>query len=239
MAKRLKNFQKMTTKDVFLSVYKACSEIPGKRGPEAGYLLWGHLTRCASLTQDFFASEYGGSNRKSSVLKELFLSGLLHDIGKLFLPAELLLKKKLEKEDWPIIEKHVEKYYVENALEKKLGIDYKSVPHEIIDIGTKHHVLLDGTGYSGVQIDSMARFSENKVLLTFMIIDKFEAGTSFLRPWQPRKRYMQIFLELQEAMEKGQLDKTKILSFFSFLFDDSITNLTCLPQIVSGFYGRR
>ncbi len=70
----------------------------------------------------------------------LQIAGLLHDIGKLVVPAEILEKNRpLVSEDFAVIFKHP--YYSEGILRGIEGFD------EISQWGALHHERLDGSGY--------------------------------------------------------------------------------------------
>ena len=74
-------------------------------------------------------------------LKKLGVGAILHDVGKILLPQEILLKKeKLNEEEYEIIQEH-----------PKLGYDYIKNINEI-DSASKsvilsHHERLNGSGY--------------------------------------------------------------------------------------------
>lgn len=82
-------------------------------------------------------------------------SALLHDVGKLFLPKEILYKpKKLSHGEYEIVKRHPKKGY--NFLNKEFNID-----KEIYDGIIYHHERYDGKGYpyglKGEEIPLLAR----------------------------------------------------------------------------------
>ena len=82
------------------------------------------------------AKLYGLSDKKLTRIK---IAAVLHDIGKIGVPVEILEKPgKLTKEEFEIVKSHAIIGY--NIL-SGLGID------DIRDIGTLHHEKLDGAGY--------------------------------------------------------------------------------------------
>lgn len=74
-------------------------------------------------------------------LNELALTGLLHDIGKIFVPREILNKKgSLTDEEFEIIQKHTVKGYEYLKKRKELS--------EVVKLGAlQHHEKFDGSGY--------------------------------------------------------------------------------------------
>lgn len=73
-------------------------------------------------------------------VKEFYLAGLLHDLGKLAIPNEILNKpEKLTKEEFDIIKQHP--YYSQRILEQVDGFEV------IAKWVGAHHETLDGKGY--------------------------------------------------------------------------------------------
>ncbi len=74
-------------------------------------------------------------------IKELGLAGLLQDIGKIKIPAEILLKPgKLTPEEFEVAKKHVDEGL--SILEKTTNI-----PSSVIYLVAQHHERVDGSGY--------------------------------------------------------------------------------------------
>ena len=91
---------------------------------------------------------------RTSELDELILSAELHDIGKIAINEEILLKKgKLTDEEFEIIKTHTEKGYRIISASSELGNVAKCV--------LTHHEKYDGTGYplglKGDEIPIIAR----------------------------------------------------------------------------------
>lgn len=75
-----------------------------------------------------------------SLTQEIYDFAPLHDIGKIFLPSDLLRKKdKLSNEDWSIIKSHTNQ--VENLLS---GYEHFEIAY---NIALYHHEKYDGSGY--------------------------------------------------------------------------------------------
>ncbi|WP_338609079.1 HD-GYP domain-containing protein [Clostridium baratii] len=102
-------------------------------------------------------------------LKELFIGALLHDIGKLFIPSSILLKKgSLTTEEFEIMKSHPRKGYNYLIL-KNLGISNKA-----LRIYLEHHERIDGTGYPN-------NLKENEIGILSKIVsiaDVYDALTS-------------------------------------------------------------
>jgi diguanylate cyclase (GGDEF)-like protein/putative nucleotidyltransferase with HDIG domain len=141
---------------------------------------YGHVERvvfyCTLLAEKL------GLNDKDK--KNLIYSAYLHDVGKINIPEEILMKTDpLTKEEWEIMKNHPQKAVeiIENINSLK----------DMVPIVLQHHERYDGTGYpnglKGEEINYLAR------MLT--IVDSFDAMTS-IRPYQPRKSSNQAIREL-------------------------------------------
>lgn len=101
----------------------------------------------------------------SKEMNLLFYSSLLHDIGKIFIPTELLEKKEtLSNVEFELIKKHVEYGYIflpDNMLEIK-------------NIILSHHERLDGSGYPYHKKD----YEIPKLSKIIAIADSYDAMTS-------------------------------------------------------------
>lgn len=74
-------------------------------------------------------------------LEKLGLCGLLHDVGKMRVPAEVLNKPgKLDKKEWNMMRAHV--IHGRNLLLSTPGIT-----HAAVDVAYSHHERMDGEGY--------------------------------------------------------------------------------------------
>lgn len=114
---------------------------------------------------------------------------LLHDIGKLSIPQEILYKEgRLNHDEWKIIKKHPE-----NGLD--MVTEFMEITKETETIILHHHERLDGSGYPhnlrGEQIKPAARICA--------LVDAFDA-ISTNRPYQPRKASFHALRELREDL---------------------------------------
>jgi len=142
--------------------------------------------------------------------KTLILGALIHDIGKIEVPREVLNKKgKLEPYEWEIIKKHVTWGKEIISTNKKL--------EDLIPLVELHHERYDGKGYpyglAGKSIPKMARI--------LCIIDSFDAMTTE-RPYQKTKTFHEAILELRDCSGK-QFDPQFIEPFITMVkqYDDS------------------
>ncbi|MQL53891.1 HD domain-containing protein [Desulfofundulus thermobenzoicus] len=139
-----------------------------------------HSQRVASYSL-MLARELGMTEKKQ---KRVYLSGLLHDIGKLGIPSTVLLKPgKLTAPEWEEIKKHpVYSYEILSAIP---GMDF------ISRVALYHHERYDGGGYpeglAGEAIPLEARI--------LAVADSFDAMTSD-RVYRPRMSWEAAVKEL-------------------------------------------
>ncbi|HMB30932.1 MAG TPA: HD domain-containing phosphohydrolase [Desulfohalobiaceae bacterium] len=134
-------------------------------------------------------------------IQGLYFAGMVHDIGKISIPAEILAKpNRLTDIEFGLIKEHVQSGY--NILK---DIEF---PWPIADIVVQHHERLDGSGYpAGLSGEDILQ--ESRILA---VADVVEAMTSH-RPYRPG-------LGLEVALK--EIEKRKGL-----LFDEEVVD-TCL-----------
>jgi putative nucleotidyltransferase with HDIG domain len=112
------------------------------------------------------------SKEQSENQYRICLGALLHDIGKLLIPKEIVQKPgKLSEKEISIMRRHCEiGYYVAQRI---------NLPNDSADIVLQHHERMDGSGYPQcITADRIPRFSR-----IVMIADSIDAITS-LRPYK-------------------------------------------------------
>ena len=117
----------------------------------------------------------------------LIYGAYMHDIGKINIPKEILVKRmKLEKEEWEELKQHPD-----NGVEIIKSVESLK---DVIRLIKHHHERYDGKGYpnglSGEEIPYLAR------VLT--VVDSFDAMTSN-RPYNRRKSYEEGIEELRKC----------------------------------------
>ncbi len=107
------------------------------------------------------------------ILQPIGTGGLLHDIGKIFVPSDLLNSpKKLTPEEFEIVKTHVDqgRQHLETVM---------NLPPEMLAIVAEHHERMDGSGYpKGLKHDQISPLGR-----LAGIIDSFDAMTS-VRPYR-------------------------------------------------------
>lgn len=136
--------------------------------------------------------------------KILTLGALVHDIGKLEIPRDIINKTgKLEPHEWEIMKKHV--------IWGKEIISTNKQLEELIPLVELHHERYDGKGYphglKGENIPKLARI--------LCIIDSFDAMTTE-RPYQKTKTFEEAIVELR-ACAGNQFDAQFIEPFIEMI----------------------
>lgn len=135
----------------------------------------GHQQRVARL-----AAAIGDHMKLSaSQLRVIHVAGLLHDIGKLAVPVELLVKpSRLAEAETHLIRSHPQAGY---EILRDIPFD-DLLGHDIATIVQQHHERMDGTGYPGGRVGDDICL-EARIL---SVADMVEAMSSH-RPYRPAK----------------------------------------------------
>lgn len=138
-------------------------------------------------------------------LETLWLSSLIHDIGKLDIPLNILMKPSvLNDQEYTYMKRHVDFGYFHLG---KLHLHKK-----IIDIATQHHEREDGSGYPQ-GLTSNEIYLEAKILA---VADVFEAMMAN-RPYRAPTPVKKVIEHLQ--IEKGKLFDEQVVNTLIALLD--------------------
>jgi diguanylate cyclase (GGDEF)-like protein/putative nucleotidyltransferase with HDIG domain len=136
--------------------------------------------------------------------KILILGALVHDIGKLEIPRDIINKKgKLDPHEWEIMKKHVTWGKEIISTNKKF--------EELVPLVELHHERFDGNGYpyglKGKTIPKLSRI--------LCVVDSFDAMTTE-RPYQKTKTFKEAIEELRACSGK-QFDPQFVEPFIEFI----------------------
>lgn len=152
-------------KKALFGIVTAMSVTVEKRDPYTA----GHQLRVAQLAKAIAAKLHLPKEQIDGV----YLAGVIHDVGKISIPAEILVKpSKLTKDEFSIIKTHPEVGY-----EILKNIEF---PWPIATVVLQHHERLDGSGYPQ-GLKEPAILSEAKILA---VADVVEAMATH-RPYRP------------------------------------------------------
>lgn len=132
-----------------------------------------------------------------NILENISVSSLFHDVGKCFIPIEILNKKgSLTKEEFNYIIKHP--IHTRILLEKHFDATVAKIAEE-------HHERLDGSGYPyGLCEDEIGM--EGKIIA---VADTFDAMTTD-RPYKAGKSFDEAIAELEMLVVQGKYDKVVV-----------------------------
>ncbi|MEA3428345.1 MAG: HD domain-containing phosphohydrolase, partial [Thermodesulfobacteriota bacterium] len=138
----------------------------------------------------------------------LRIGGILHDIGKIGIPGEILNRPgTLTPDEFGIIKAHPEAgYKICQPLQKTLG--------SALDVIRHHHEKLDGSGYP----DGLKGKDISVISRIMCIADIFDALTSS-RPYRGAMSREEAFEILNKEADEGKLDK-KIIGHLRELTDN-------------------
>jgi HD-GYP domain-containing protein (c-di-GMP phosphodiesterase class II) len=168
----------------------------------------GHTQRVVKMA-DLMGRAFGLNRRQQSALRQ---GAYLHDLGKLSIPDEILLKPgKLDPAQWEVMKRHA-------ALGYELAAGIPNIKPEALDVIRHHHERWDGTGYPiGLhqeEIPLLARI--------FAICDVFDALVS-PRIYKPPWVELEAIRELSQQRNK-QFDPEVVDAFMQLwsehAFDD-------------------
>ncbi len=168
---------------IWLKTVETLSTVVETRDPYTA----GHQRRVAELSRSI-ACEIGMEKQKT---EEIYLSALIHDIGKISTPSDILSKPgKLYAEEMSLIQRHCE-----TGREILAEIDF---PWSIAEIVYQHHERLDGSGYPNA-LRGGDILPEARIIA---VADVVEAMASH-RPYRPS-------LGLGKALEEIDRGKGKL-----------------------------
>ena len=184
----------------------AITEILGKLLQKKDYETNGHIERLESLVKEFARIlDFSKEN-----LNNLVQATNLHDIGKIGIPEDIVLKKShLNESEWYIMKKHVEIGY-------RIAHASGEFAH-LADIILYHHEWWNGLGYpQGLKEEEIPLLSR-----IISILDAFDVMTH-QQHYKPAKTINEALHEL--CLKAGtQFDPTLVPIFIKMMTDKSLS----------------
>ncbi len=170
----------------------------------------GHSEHVSNLVEILY-SELPADKKKKIDLPSLKTAALLHDIGKIIIPLEILNNKnKLTKKEIDLIKEHVN-------LGRNIMRSVKKFQN-ISDWIYYHHERIDGRGYKGLKGDEIPFESQ-----LIAVADTFSAITCD-RAYRKRKSYEEA-IEIVKEVSGTQLD-AELVEIFVNIDKEKIISLT-------------
>ncbi len=160
-----------------------------------------HMVNVSILTM----AQARGLGIEGTLLREFGLAALMHDIGKVKTPAEILNKPdKLNDEEFAIMKRHT----IDGAEILRSTAD---IPPLAPVVAFEHHLRIDGTGYP----EGVSRPSLNLATMLCGIADVYDAMRS-------QRRYQQAFpseriLSVLQRNDGSQFDQHLVRRFVQLL----------------------
>ncbi|MDD3411126.1 MAG: HD domain-containing protein [Eubacteriales bacterium] len=129
---------------------------------------------------------------QGEMLEKIYLGALLHDVGKIAIPTEILeYPGRLTSEQMDVMRTHV--------VETKLLIE-GIVPEDICQIAIRHHEKLDGSGYP-MGLKAAALTQPQRIVAVADIVSALSSRRSYKDPFPKEKT-----LTILNQMSQSQLD---------------------------------
>ena len=151
-------------------------------------------------------------------LNNLAISALLHDMGKVLIPEDILNKTgKLTDEEHAIIQTH-------SLAGRDIIMSSGSLTLGTADVAYGHHENLDGSGYPrGLQGDQLSMFCK-----IVGVVDKYDAITSTM-PFRPARDHFRAVYILNNLAKENKIDEkisSMLISYLGVYPPGSIVGLT-------------
>jgi HD-GYP domain-containing protein (c-di-GMP phosphodiesterase class II) len=132
-------------------------------------------THMVNVGTGMVALAYAMGTTDEKTLCSIFQAGLLHDVGKLLVPKEILNKTgQLSEADWACLRRHPE-----------MGCDYLQragvTDQVMLCVASQHHERMDGSGYP----KQLCADEIHPISRMCAVVDSFDALTA-LRPFKAR-----------------------------------------------------
>jgi len=162
----------------------------------------GHIQRVANMAMKI-GKRFGLQKKELEALK---LGGILHDIGKIGIPGQILNKPApLTTSEWEIMKKHVQTgYNICLPMQKNLGSALEIIRH--------HHERLDGSGYP----DGLAGDQISLSIRIMAVVDVYDALTT-QRSYRKKISRAQSLKIVEQDAREGRLDPKVVEQLKYFL----------------------
>ncbi|MEE4272759.1 MAG: HD domain-containing phosphohydrolase [Thermoanaerobaculales bacterium] len=196
--RNLVNFRRLTTElDSAEQMVYSIARVVEARDQDTG----DHCERLASLSVAL-GERLGLDGEAITALRR---GGYLHDLGKIGIPDEVLLKPgKLTADEWTVMKRHVE-----------IGVEICSPLHSlkpVLPLIRHHHERFDGSGYpdglSGEDIPLLAR--------VFQVVDVYDALTVD-RCYRSAMTVDEAVAVVRDETDKGYWDPAIVGEFLAML----------------------
>ena len=141
-----------------------------------------------------------GLDFDSTKIKQIGIGGLLHDIGKMKVPMEILNKPgPLSEKEFEIMKRHVKEG--ESTLQQ-----YTNLDQSCTCVTSHHHERLDGTGYpEGLKGDQISLFGQIAAIVD--IYDALSSERCYKKAMLPTEALKKLFEWSQSYLNRDLVEK--------------------------------
>lgn len=170
---------KLQSTRMLVAAFKSALNLVSYKDPETGYHLERMARYCRLIAREL--AKKGDPRLTDEFIEHLFLFAPLHDIGKIGIPDNILLKPaKLDDAEWKIMQTHsaIGRDIVDTIADQ-IGLETFEHIQLLRNIAESHHETIDGHGYPN-------RLKDDEIAIETQIIavaDIFDALTS-KRPYK-------------------------------------------------------
>jgi len=169
---------------VLTAAVKTTGHITHMRDPETGSHL-DRMSRYSRLIANALADKY---RLDDSYIEHIFMFSPLHDIGKIGIPDNILLKQdKLDETEKVIMNTHVEKgCEIIDELLQNFGLQGFAHMDVLRNIALSHHEAINGTGYpQGLRGDEIPL--ESRIVAVADVFDALTSKRPYKEAWSNEK----------------------------------------------------
>lgn len=159
----------------------------------------------------------------SETTRYIMISAYLHDVGKIFVPPEILQKTgKLTDEEYEIMKSHSAKSY-------DICMQFEDLRQYAKDVRA-HHESLDGSGYPDGLVSSQISF-EARIL---KVADVYSALKS-KRQYKEEFTIVQIFEIMYNEVVNNKMDATAVYGLLMALIEEKMFELSNIKANLKGY----
>ncbi len=169
-----------------IAAIKTLAKLAEFRDRETGNHLMRMSEYASTLAEEVYKRDPYPFKISKEYQKDIYLSSMLHDIGKVGVPDNILLKPgKLEKHEWEIMKKHtIWGWEILNEADTELGEQSFLTLASIIAL--HHHEKYDGTGYpTGLKGDKIPLSA--RITTVGDVYDALTSKRPYKDPWPHEK----------------------------------------------------
>lgn len=182
---------------------KTATQFTHHRDPETG----AHLERMAYFVRLIAREVAPQEGLDDEFVENIFWFAPLHDVGKIAIPDNILLKSgELNQEEFDVMKDHASKGgEIIAAMLENFSIRQERHARILHNIVRYHHEKFDGSGYpEGLRGDEIPL--EARIVAVADVFDALTSDRPYKRAWDNQR----AFVELRTLVEKGHLDDTMV-----------------------------